>query len=190
MSDMEIMAYATTGREFEVMDDLAGMGATYWHGKRIEFERRGKSRIADPYEYPALPNYIHITAPWAQVSAIMDIRHLSRTIKFLHKVDVASWTRFQQASDARLAEAQSIIAERERMETAKASRQDIINIIGQYKIGDPLEISSGAFAGMLATFGRMALKPGTAHPMVEARVQLFGRETIASVDPLDVRKVG
>jgi len=187
---MNIMAYATTGREFEVMDDLASIGVECWQGKRIEFERRGKSRIAEPFEYPALPNYIHITAPFHRVSDIMDIRHLSRTVKFMHEADVMGWQVFKRAAEARLAEAQRIIAERARMDAAKASRQDVINLISSYKFGDALEIQGGAFAGMLATFGRMVVKPGTAHPMVEAKVQLFGGEVAAALDPLDVRKAG
>lgn len=187
---MEIMAYATGGREFEVMGDLDEMGVTYWHGKRIEFERRGKSRIAEPFEYPALPNYLHITAPFHMVSDIMDIRHLSRTIKFLHAADVRGWQAFERAADARLDEAQRVILERERLTLANASRQDIINTIAQYKAGEAIEISGGAFAGMLATFGRMVVKPGTAHPMVEAKVELFGGKTTATLDPLAVRKAG
>ena len=209
---MEIMAYATSGREFEVMDELSDMGITYWHGKRIEFERRGKSRIAEPFEYPALPNYLHITAPFHLVSDIMYIRHLSRTIKFLHAADVRGWQVFERAADARLAEAQGIVDERKRMEAehgaavlamqkrhesrqaelaaAKALRQSIINLISGYSAGDALEITGGPFKGMLATFGRMVVKLGTAHPMVEASVQIFGRDTPADFDPLDVRKAG
>lgn len=205
---MEIMAYATGGREFEVMDNLAEMGVTYWHGKRIEFERRGKSRIAEPFEYPALPNYLHITAPFHMVSDIMDIRHLSRTIKFLHPADVRGWFMFKMSAEARLADAKRIIAQRERLvaEAAKAradgrsaehakavasaARQEVISAMSQYKAGDTIEISGGAFAGMLATFGRMVVKPGTAHPMVEAKVELFGGETTATLDLLTVRKAG
>ena len=187
---IEIMAYATTGREFEVMADLAEMRVQHWDGRRIEFERRGKQRVAEPFEYPALPNYLRISAPRHLISDVMDIRHLSRTLKFLHAGDVRSWQAFQDASDARLAQARAIVAERARMAAVNASRQDIINMIAQYKTGDLLEISGGAFAGMLAKFGRMVVKPGTSHPMVEARVQLFGRETAAAIDPLDVRKAG
>jgi len=187
---MEIMGYAQGGCEFEVMADLRAIGVTCWNGKRVEFERRGKERIAQPFEYPALPNYLHITAPFCMVSDIMDIRHLSRTIKFLHPADVRSWQVFERAADARYAEAQRVILERERMSLANASRQDMINIIAQYKAGDALEISGGAFAGMLATFGRMVVKPGTSHPMVEAKVQMFGGEVATAVDPLDVRRAG
>jgi hypothetical protein len=185
---MDIMAYATTGREFEVMGDLASIGVDYWHGKRIEFERRGKARIAEPFEYPALPNYIHITAPFHRVSDIMDIRHLSRTVKFMHDTDARGWHVFQRAADARYAEAKRIVMERDMLSLANASRQDMINLIAQYKAGDTLEISGGAFAGMLATFGRMVVKAGTAYPMVEARVNMFGGEVSAAVDPLDVRR--
>ena len=185
----EIMAYATTGREFEVMADLAALGVAHWPGRRIEFERRGKSRVAEPFEYPALPNYLRITAPSHMLSDIMDIRHLSRTIKFLRlPEDVRSWQRFQDEADARYAEAKRIIAERDRLSAAKASRQEIINVIAQYKAGEPLEIADGPFAGMLATFGRMVVKPGTSFPMVEATVQIFGRDNDIAVDPLSVRR--
>jgi len=184
----EIMAYATTGREFEVMADLAALGISHWPGKRIEFERRGKSRVAEPFEYPALPNYLRITAPSHMLADIMDIRHLSRTIKFLLPSDVRSWQRFQAEADARLADARRIIAERDRLSAANASRQEIINVIAQYKSGDPLEIADGPFAGMLATFGRMVVKPGTSFPMVQATVQIFGRDNDIAVDPLSVRR--
>ena len=184
----EIMAYATTGREFEVMCELSFLGVDYWPGRKIEFERRGKSRIAEPFEYAALPNYLRISAPWHLMSSIMDIRYLSRTIKFLGAGDLKEWGRFQAEADARYAHAKAIIAEHGRLADAHASRQEIINLIAQYKAGDGLEISGGAFAGMLATFGRMVVKPGTAHPMVEAQVQIFGRDTPISLDPLDVRR--
>ena len=190
MDTTEIMAYATTGREFEVMADLAKLGVACWNGKRIVFERRGKSRIAEPYEYPALPNYLRISAPWHLISDIMDIRYLSRTIKFLNREDLKHWAAFQGAADAETAKAAAVIAEHGRMAAAHASRQEIINLIAQYKAGDALEISGGAFAGMLATFGRMAVKPGTTFPMVEAQVQIFGRETPIALDPLDVRRAG
>lgn len=186
----EIMAYATSGREFEVMRELSYLGVDYWPGRKIEFERRGKSRIAEPFEYAALPNYLRISAPWHLISAVMDIRHLSRTIKFLGAGDLKEWAKFQAESDARYAKAKAIIAEHHRMADANASRQEIINLIAQYKAGDALEISGGAFAGMLASFGRMAVKPGTSHPMVEAKLEIFGRETAVSLDPLDVRKAG
>jgi transcription antitermination factor NusG len=187
---MEIMAYASGGREFEVMADLQALGVKYWHGKRVEFQRRGKSRVAEPFEYPALPNYLHVSAPFCILSSIMDIRHLSRTVKFMHEADVRGWQAFERAADARYAEAQAVNLERQRLTLANASRQDITNAIAQYKAGDALEMAGGAFEGMLATFGRMVQRPGADHPMVEVNLEIFGRETTTTVDPLVVRKAG
>ena len=190
MTELQIMAYATTGREFEAMDDLDAIGVDHWRGTRIEFERRGKSRVAEPYSYPALPNYIWITAPHHLLSDVMDVRHISRTVKFLGASDVASWRRFQREAEARLAEAQGIIERRKIMEAANADRRQIINLMAGYKRGDTLQIDGGAFAGMLATFSRMVVKAGERHPMIEAEIDIFGGKTTAAIEPLHVRRAG
>jgi transcription antitermination factor NusG len=190
VKDLQIMAYTTTGREFEAMDDLDAIGIDRWRGTRIEFERRGKSRVAEPYSYPALPNYIWITAPHHRLADVMDVRHISRTVKFMTLADVASWQRFQREAEARLAEAQGIIERRKIMEAASADRQQIINLMAGYKRGDTLKIDGGAFAGMLATFSRMVINRGERHPMIEAEIEMFGGKTTAAIDALHVRRAG
>ena len=44
------LGFAVTGKEFVAMDDLRRFGIDHWRGVRIEFERRGKQRTAEPHE--------------------------------------------------------------------------------------------------------------------------------------------
>lgn len=171
---IDLMGYATGGKEFAVMDDLAKLDVTHWRGTRIEFERRGNVRTAEPYEYPALPNYVWITCDWGQLHRVLSVKHLSPLVRFMTRADVAGFAAFRRQAEARLAEARRIIGNRD--------------AIVAYRKGERLEIRDGAFAGALAEFGRMVIKTGQLFPQIEAEVELFGRKARMLLDPLDVRR--
>lgn len=169
------IAYAWTGKEFEVMDELTRLGIPHWRGERIEFKRLGRNRTAEPYTYPALPNYVWIQPTMEQRHRLHEVRHLSPTMLWLIPSAVQAMEAFRDAADARLAEANAIIAR------AEARREAIV----QYNAGDMLEIRDGVLRGMLGRFE--SLVRGQEHPLIEATVSMMGREVVTRIDPLNVR---
>lgn len=174
MSGIDILGYARTGREFEVMADLADLGVEFWRGERIEFERRGKQRTPDAYTYPALPNYIWIRPTHHQMHLMVSIRHMAPTVKFLSRGAVRHFEAFRARAEKMAGEARRIVGNRA--------------AITQYQAGERLEIRDGAFAGELATFARLVEHSWLMHPMFEVERELFGRMVRFEVDPLSVRK--
>lgn len=171
---LDLLGYATTGKEFEVMDQLAALGIQHWRGERIEFERKGKVRTAEPYTYPALPNYVWITATHGQLHRVVSIKHLFPTVQFMARGDVAGFEAFRRSAEARLAEANRIIGNRA--------------AISAYRKGEKLEIRDGSLAGKLARFSRMIHSANEQFPQIEAEMELFGMVTKIKVDPLSVRR--
>lgn len=168
----DILAYAATGKELHVMDALAEAAIPYWRGIRIDFERRGKSRIAQPYTYPVLQNYLWITTD--DLYPLSSIKHLSRTMQFLTPGSVKEFQAFANKADAAATEALRIAGNRE--------------LIAQYKAGETIRITAGAFEGQFASFKALVNGPHLLHPMIRAEVQIFGRATQVDVDPLNTAK--
>lgn len=170
------LGYARTGKEFEVMDKLEALGVEHWRGQRIAFERKGKNRTAEPYTYPALPNYVWFSVPNDRFHLVSAIPHLCSTFIALSPANCATLGRFREAADERLAEAQKAVGNR--------------TAIAAYNQGDELEIRDGAFKGFIARFERMVRLAHEQWPLVEATVTIFGRETTAHFDPLSVARAG
>lgn len=171
---LDWLAYARTGKEFAVMDDLADLGIAHWRGERIEFERRGKNRTAEPYRYPALPNYIWIRPLPQQVHSLASIEFMARTFHFLSAHSAREMERFRRMAEARKLEAERIIGNRD--------------AIAEYQAGQKLEISDGPFAGELATFCRIVHRSGELFPKIKAEMSLMGALVPIELDPLSVRK--
>ena len=171
---IDILGYAHTGREFEVMDELTALGVDHWRGERIEFERRGKQRTPEGYPYPALPNYIWVRPTHAQLHLMVSIRHLAPTVRFLSRGGARDFGVFSRAIDAKADEARRIAGNRK--------------AIAQYQIGERLEIREGVLAGEIASFTRLVEHSWMMHPMVEVEYEIMGRTTKMEVDPLSVRK--
>ena len=167
-----ILAYATTGKELHVMDALTDACIPHWRGIRIDFERRGKSRIAQPYTYPVLPNYIHITTD--DLYPLSKIKHLSRTVQFLTRGGVASFQAFTAKADAAATEALRIVGNRQ--------------AIAQFKANEEIKIIAGAFAGQFASFKAIINPSHMHHPLISAEIQIFGRATNVTLDPLNTAK--
>lgn len=172
MSDW--LGYARTGKEFEVMDALARLGINHWRGERIEFERRGRNRTADPYTYPALPNYVWIGPEPRQVHLLVTIPHLARTFLTLTEASGNAMRAFADMAERRKAEARRIIGNRE--------------AISGYQAGDVLEIRDGPFAGQLARFERMVQAAHDYYPTIAAHMEVMGRAVAVTLDPLNVRR--
>lgn len=200
---MNLLAYAITGKEFVAMDDLTRYGIDHWRGVRIEFERRGKQRTAEPHEYPAIHNYIWLRPEPEQMRHLSGVRFLGSTFHFLGPRAITDLQRFQREVEAKEAEARAIIVEQERaMEIAKdkaraaeskraemaAQRAMIKASLAEYAAGDPIIIRDGILAGEMATFKRLVQGAKDVFPFVEAEMEMLGRITTVKIDPLAVRR--
>lgn len=200
---MNLLAYAITGKEFVAMDDLTRYGIDHWRGVRIEFERRGKQRTAEPHEYPAIHNYIWLRPEPEQMRHLSGVRFLGSTFHFLGKHAIADLKRFQNEVEAKEQDARAIIAEQQRaLEIAKdkardaeskraamdAQRAMIKASLAEYNAGDKIIIRDGVLAGEMATFKRLVQGAKDVFPFVEAEMEMLGRITTVKIDPLAVRR--
>lgn len=200
---LEWLGYATTGKEFVAGEDLARFGIDHWIGTRIEFERRGKQRTAEPYEYPAIHNYVWLRPTHRQVAALSEVRFLGRTFHFLNAASVAALNRFRAEVEAREARQREIIRQQEQLRAIAADkameaekRRDMLAarramlkaMMAEYRAGDTLEIRDGILAGEMARFRRLSLGAGDVHPFIEAEIEMLGRVAVVQIDPLSVRR--
>ena len=83
------LAYATTGKETEVENELQARGFKVWCGRKVEFVRKGKRRRAEAVESPKLPNYLFITMTadeWHRLHS-RPLKHLAKTTYVLRRDD-------------------------------------------------------------------------------------------------------
>jgi hypothetical protein len=188
------LCYAPVGKEFAVMDQLAEIGIDHWRGTAVKFERRGKSRTPDAYDYPALPNYIWASPLQWQVHLMAKVKYMSRTFLFLSRADVDGQTLVYNKGKADereeykpgLREFARAVDERERLARRIAGNRDAIKL---YNREEQIQIVDGPFAGRLARFRHMAQGANDLFPKVVADVELFGGMTRVRFDPLAVDKV-
>lgn len=189
------LAYATSGKEFEVADKLASLGFTVWCGRRIDFIRKGKRRRPEAVEKPKLPNYLFLTLTpdeWHDLRR-REVKHLAQTMYQLTARDIAGrppvknkegvlidpgWiglAAFKEQVDAAHAEGQRI-----------AKNNDIAEM-AQYRAGQRLVDLTGTFADVCLTFRRMVERAHETYPKVEADMEMFGRMTRVYLDPISVK---
>lgn len=204
MSDqMHLLGFAITGKEFVAMDDLKRVGIDHWRGVRIEFERRGKQRAAEAFEYPALHNYVWLRPYPAQMRHLSTVRFLGSSFHFLSPASVRQLADFRARVDQKEAASRAIIVQQaEAMQIAKckalaaegrkaelaAKRAMISAMLAEYVSGDQITIREGILAGEMATFRRMVQGAHDVIPYIEAEMQIMGRVTPIKIDPLSVRR--
>ena len=185
------------------MSDLARFGIDHWRGVRIEFERRGKQRTAEPHEYPALHNYIWVNPTLEQVPMLSKVRYLGSTFHMLGPQIIKQCRAFHSEVAQKETEARVLMAERERiLEEAKA-RADTKEqceaalskrmaayrtSIASYTDGAQIEIRDGALAGEIATFRRLVQNAHDLFPRLQADIMMMGQLLPVELDPLDVRR--
>ena len=171
------LGFAVSGKEFDAMDDLEAFGIAYWRGIRIEFERRGKNRTAEPFEYPYLRNYLRIRPTHAQVRLLSRVRYLGGTFMPLSKEAGKQFDALAERADAAV----------EQANRAAGNRKAIADYAA-FKPGDPLEIREGALASEMARFVKLIQRPHDLFPVILAEMDVMGRTTMVEFDPLAVRK--
>lgn len=164
------------------MDDMADLGIPHWRGIRIQFERRGKNRTAEPYEYTALPNYVWCWPSDDQFHLLGGIEHLSRTHIRLSTSQSGNGSldqmrRFRDLADAKKAEADRIIGNRKAMAAYEA-----------FDMGEAIQLLDPGFSDVLARYGGMVKRAHELYPRIRAELTIFGRTTTVEVDPLSVRR--
>ena len=169
------LAYATTGKEFEVADKLAADGFDVWLARKIDFIRRGKRRRPDPVERPRLPNYLFLSltdAEWHRLHQNVP-KYLAGTMYALRRDDERELDRFRGASDTEYAKAQKAAQNQE--------------AIAEYVRGQRIVDVTGTFGDACLTFRRMVERAQDLHPRIEAEMEMLGRVVKVELDPLDVR---
>ncbi len=173
---MIYLAYATTGKEFEVEQSLEDLGIDVWCGRKIEFLRRGKKRYAEPVESPYLPNYLFLSLSedeWHQVMG-SQVKHLAKTTYQLSGRDERHFDKFKNAVWDESLEAQAII---KRNDTAA---------MNQFKAGQKIKDLQGRFGEQLLKFRRIVEAAHELFPMIEAETEMMGQTVTVRLDPLDV----
>jgi transcription antitermination factor NusG len=163
--------------EFAVQKQLEAMGIESHVPYKIGFTRSGKQRYAEPTTEVLMPNYIFADIPAHMYATAMGCNGLARTMQAVHPSEVQRQLQpfFAKCEDNN-AEAMRIIEAGDRAAMC------------QFNPGDPLEILSGPFKGMIAEFGRMVQSARDPWPMVEGEAQILGQAVKIKADVLDVRE--
>lgn len=171
------LAYATSGREFEVAEKLASLGFTVWCGRAITFRRKGKRRRPEAVEHPKLPNYLFLTLTpdeWHDLHR-RDVKHLASTLYMLRRDDERALATFRHEVDTAHREGHRI------------ARNNDLAEIAEYKRGQRLVDLTGTFGETVLTFRRMIERAHEMHPRIQADMEMMGRVVTVELDPLDVR---
>lgn len=167
------LAYAKTGKEFEVEDELRALDIPVWCARVIECKRSGKRRKAEYHEMPKLPNYLFAELTPTTFYEAIAVKHLYPFLYALGESDRRNLASFKREVDADYAEADRARRRGER-------------IVAEYAPGDAIMAVQGPFRDVLLRFRRVI---ENSEPITyEAEMQLFGRVTRVHVDPLDLRR--
>lgn len=177
-ASLTYLAYARTGKEFEVEQELREMGIDLWCGRKIEFRRSGKRRFFDPKEEPALPNYLFLSltaGEWHEVNN-SGIKYLAKTMHTLSRRDEKGLKAFRVEVGDLYQRARRIVDSNDRAAMCRFNPGDKISLRAE-----------SVFSGQVLSFRRMVQRASDMHPMVEAEMESLGRLTKVLVDPLDVK---
>lgn len=171
------LGYAKAGREFEVRDELRGMGITCEVPRKVEAKRVPTKRTPVAVTTPYLGNYVFIHCSNDQWHQAHGTKHLASTMQPISE----QFTR------------RHLMEFIDRVELDYSTRMDAIRAgeqVSEYEPGDRIEILSGPLKGQMATFKRIVENANELFPRIEAEGQLFGRAVKVDVDPIHARKAG
>lgn len=172
---MSWVGYARAGHEFAVQADIENLGIAAWVAKQINAKRVPTSRVAVAVVAPYLPNYIFIECSDEQWHLLRDIKNLATSFAPISpRARRAYLDPFRARIDADFTARQDAIAAGEK--------------VMEYADGDVLEIMAGPLMGQLATFRKLAETDHDLFPRIRADVELFGRVSLISLDPIQVRR--
>ncbi len=166
-------AYARTGREFEVAAEISKL-CECWCGRVMTFTRSGKKRRVEALTKPKLPNYLFLNMQAEVFCKVVEVRHLQPTFSVFTRNDVADFMKFKNRVDAEYKDSEWVVAN---------SAVDL----EQFTAGQELVELTGRFGNRCLTYHRMIQNAHDLYPKVLASMEMFGREVIMELDPLDVK---
>lgn len=177
------LAYAKSGKEFEAADEISEL-IECWCGKVMEFKSPGKKRKIKAVTKPKLPNYLFLNMPAETFWKVQTCsKYLYPTFSLLTTSDLRGskghigFLEFRDRVDEEYRQ-----AERIRMQTDPDKLE-------QYVKGQKLTEITGRFSDRLLVYHGMIQQAHDLYPKVQAYTEMFGRETLVSLDPLDVKAV-
>lgn len=169
------IGYAKSGKELDVEAELRTMGIQAEVPRMVEAIRRGKRRYAEPVVSALFPNVIAISCTDDDWHRIRTVKHLARTT-----YGMCEKTYLRELRPCLDAAAQEY---RNRMTAIQAGQR-----VEEYAEGDRLRIMGGPFADQVAVFRRIIESANDIFPKLEADLELFGRISRVSLDPINARR--
>jgi len=166
------IAYTPAGREFDAQEEAEALGLWAIVPRRVDMLRRGVQRRAEPVITAYLPNYLFFRSDnegWHWMKGSKTVR----TVMGVSPGNAALVDAFINRVEADFAA---------RMAQIEAGQR-----VDEYEPGDLLEIITGPFAGVLASFKRVAEGAGI-FPELVVETQLFGQAVTVRVDPIAARR--
>ena len=172
------IAYSRAGKEFEVEQAIRDLGVDVWCARKVEFKRiaQSKSRRPQAVISPYLRNYLFLDCPPEKYLAVVDTKHLAKTMQAVGNTEARSVHGWIAARNIEFTERMAQIEAGERL--------------SEYKDGEQLEILRGPLAGKFAVFRRIVEREHELFPRAEVETDILGGKRRTDVDILDVRKVG
>lgn len=166
------IAYTPKGREFDAQEEAEALGLWAMVPRRVDMLRKGFNRRAEPVISAYLPNYMFFRSGnegWHWMKG-------SKTVRTVMGVSPGNAALVDQFID--------------RVETDFAARMAQIEAgqrVDEYEPGDLLQIVTGPFAGVVASFKRVA-EGASMFPELVVETQLFGQAVTVRVDPIAARR--
>lgn len=190
------IGYARAGKEFEVEQAIKDLGVDVWCARKVEYKRIAQSKDRRPQKVisPYLRNYVFIDCAPDLYLDVVGVKHLASTMQAVGVVEariVRRWLDARAAEyDERTAQIEADERELERQEGDRQAKLEAAKRLSEYQEGEALEILRGPLAGLFATFRRIVERDHEMFPRAEVEAEMLGGKRKASVDILDVRKVG
>ncbi len=171
------LAYAASGREFEVETALTELNFDVWCGRTVEFIRAGKERRAEAQEKPKLPNYLFLSLTvdeWHELRK-SQIKHLAKTMMMLRRDDERQLDKFKAMVHAGLEEGRRIAKSNDRAKMV------------EFTAGQELIDLKGRFGEQALKFRKIVERAHQLYPLIQAETEMMGQTVLVELDPLDVR---
>jgi len=164
------LLYCRSKEEVRVAEDLRLDGIDVWCGRVIRWKRKGKKRRPEPYEEPALPNYIWATMNAKEFYIATAHKFVYPTVRIVGHKASKGLHEFQKMTDQAYQEADAI---RRKAETPPP----------EFHANQAISVIGGPFASLVFNFRRIA----NPDDPLNRKVVVEGPHGEIELDPLDVK---